>query len=551
MTRKRIRAGGLVCLLVLASIAGTAGAIEPRAGTPHPHTPVTQTKYSVSFTLESGDSVVDAGDGSDAIKNVTLDFGVDWRFDGSLGNASVDDVGIMVAGHHRNVSAVEVGPDRKRVTMELETSVNASPGDRVFAHIYNGTTPSIPESSTGERLEVAVHVSDPAGNVDGPVRVKYSVIEAHADLKTSVVARFETPQRLRVRGVLPNRGYVVVRETTASGPGDIIGVSDYVTPNHTARDVTVDLHEPLEGDAKIRLSLYRETSGNETFDAGVDEPYRNAGTMPTRTATVVVPDADAYAHGGTVWDGQTLLYEGRPNTPYELRRVTDDSEVGERVESITATPEGIVLVNTSALTVGERYVLENRLKTGVVDLDRDGDRAVSDDAMTVATQSVSASTRDGALVLDSERDEYTAWVSAEGVDDDDVRSAFGDAAVAAAGDHEGVAVRVPADGRLAVDTTGFAPGEYALTVAVPDTGLEATTTLAVAERTTETVTATPEATTTAAPTGGATTTAAESNDERGNELARTETTGPLGPLVPLVAFAAAAGLLLVRARRDR
>lgn len=546
MIRNRIRAGGLICLLVLASLAGTAGAIEPLGGTPHPHTPVTQTTYSVSFELESGDSVVTTSDGPAAVNNVTLDFGADWRFDGSVGNASVDDVILNVAGHRRNVSAVTVDDDREKVTVELETPVNASPGDRVHVHIANGTSPSITGSNTHERLTVDVFVSDPAGNVDGPARVGYSVIEAHADLKTSVVAGFETPQTLHVRGVLPNRGYVVVRAMEGSQPGDIVGVSEYVTPNHTARDIDVHLDEPLAGDTRLQLSLYRETSGNTSYDEGVDKPYRNAGTVPTRAVTAVVPDADAYATGGTVWSGQTLLYEGRPNTPYALHRVSDDGEVGERVASITATRAGVVLVNTSALTVGERYVLENQIGSGVVDLDRDGDAQVSDDAMTVATQSLSASVDDATLVLDSERDGYTARVRVDGVDADAVRAAFGDAAVSVTDGTEEIPVRVPADGRLAINATAFGSGEYDLTVTVPDTGVAATTTLTVEETATPAETATDDATATATTATTAGGSAAGNDDESDG----TRTTAPLGPLVPLVALACAA-LLFARAHGDR
>ncbi|ESP86902.1 hypothetical protein K933_16612 [Candidatus Halobonum tyrrellensis G22] len=490
--------------------------------------------------FEPGDSVVTTGGGPAAVSSVTLDFGVDEKFDGTVGNASVEDVTLYIDRQRRNVSAVTVTPDRERVTIQLETPVNASAGDRMYVHVANGTSSSILESRTGQRFEVAVSATDPAGNVAGPTRVEYSVIEAHADLQTRVVAPFETPQTLHVSGVLPNRGYVVVRETAGSETGEVVGVSEYVTPNHTRRDVDVPLNRPVADGERLQLSLYRETSGNASYDDGVDEPYRNTGTAPTRTVSVTVPDADAYAAGGTVWAGQTLLYEGRPNTPYALHRVTDDGDVGDAVSTRTASADGVVVVNTSDLAVGDRYVLVNRLKSAVVDLDGDGDRRVSDDAMTVATQSVSASVEDGSLVLDSERGGYTAWVRADGIDDDALRAAFGDATVTAAGDHEGVAVRVPADGRLAVDTTAFDRGEYSLTVAVPDTGLETTATISVsAAAATETTAA---ATTDAA--GDAAT--AEGTDD-GGAAGGTATTAPLGPLVPLVALACAA-LLFARGR---
>lgn len=552
MTQTRsIRAGVLAFVLVVSAAAGTAGAVEPKGATPHPHTPGTETTYNVGVTFESGDSVVDAGDGADTLANVTLAFGVDEEFDGSLANASVENTTVWIAGERVPVGNVTVDGGTA-VTVEFATPANVSAGDRMYVHVRNATTPTLPSYAKDRstdlrkkwknrmRFHVDVSATDPDGNVDGPTRVGYSVVEAFAWLETPVVSPAETTRTIHVRGTLPNRGYVVARELTASGPGDVVGVSDAVGHSHFPQSIPVHLDEPLTDDTRLHLSLYRETSGNDSFDLDADEPYRNDGVDAARSVSVVVPDADATAAAGTVWTGQTLLYEGRPNVPYAVHRVTDDGDVGASVTTVTATGDGVVLVNTSDLAVGERYVLASRIGSGVVDLDGDGDERVSDDAMTVATQSVAASVEGGTLVVDSERGTYTALVRADGADEATLRAAFGGAVTAAAGDGEGVPVRVPADGRVAVDTAAFAPGEYSLTVTAPDTGATATTTLTVAERT-ATATATPADTATDETTAATTSESADADGETG-------VTAPLGPLVPLVALAAAVGLL---ARRDR
>jgi hypothetical protein len=376
----------IVIAVVLAVVGGTAVALEGELSEPYPHSPGANALQRVSVTAESGDAVVQSG-----LSEVTVDFGVDQRFDGSLEN--VERVDVLVSGQDP-IPANFSTSGRGRITITPERRISLEAGDRMFFRIFNFTTPRVADS-----YRAAVTLTAGNGATD-TAKITYPITRTTLSFPNQTAPQFG-PQTLELSGTIPNSGYVGVFRTTDDGSrGELVG-STSIEPSHSPQNFTVDLNGNVTESGPLQAVAYYETTGetlnerrNGSLDPTTDRPFTNTGQVVNAVGYVETVDADARLEPGREYAPGTRLYfaGGEPETGYQLRAVQDGS-LGGAVTQFETDSDGTATFDTADLGEGQYAVTTVADPEEVVSLDGDSTTSVADDSWIVSAD-VSATTTD-------------------------------------------------------------------------------------------------------------------------------------------------------------
>lgn len=181
-SHRRVVAVSLALLTVLGAVAALpALALEPDSGSTYarPAAPGATAAYHVVVGAQPGDSITQNG-----LKTVTLDYGADPDFSGSVAGVTARDVDVRVTAPGGN-GTVPAGPvqvstnpagDRLTVTL-LSTYQNVRPGTQIIVNVrgVRNTEIAIPDPQGPRGFALDVSASGPQGNTDGPVEVRYTI----------------------------------------------------------------------------------------------------------------------------------------------------------------------------------------------------------------------------------------------------------------------------------------------------------------------------------------------------------------------------------------
>ena len=376
------------------ALGGTAAALDADTAAPYPHSPGTNTaEFPVSVVAQSGDAITGSG-----MKTMTVNFGADNRFDGSVTNVSGESVSVAVIGQsgQRTVGSYDVSTTQNgQVKITFQRPVSVSAGDRIVADVGNMTT----GSADGD-YAVGVSVSTPSGTTDGPVSVGYKVDSAELTFPNQSASQFSGQQSVTVSGVVPNAGYVAVFTVADNGSrGRLVGSSDSIIAKYNPRNYTVNLNGNVKESQQLMAVAYYESSGtnqaerlNGTFDESEDEVVKNNGQPANATGFVTTIDADGRVQAGNEYDQGARLYfaQGQPEVGYQLRAV-ENGEPGATAQQFETASNGTATIDTGGLEQGQ-YVITRIDDGSIVSLDNDSTTSAQDDSIYVTGQTFTEST---------------------------------------------------------------------------------------------------------------------------------------------------------------
>jgi PGF-CTERM protein len=370
------------------AFSGPAAALSADTAAPYPHSPGTSVdEFPVSVVAQRGDAITRGG-----MKSMTLNFGADSGFDGSVQNVSSDSVSVSIVrqNNQSTISPSNVSTNRNgQVKITFRQPVPVRAGNRIVVDVSNMTTPS----SEGV-YEVRVSATTPAGTTDGPVSVDYRVAGADLTFPNQSASQFSGNQTVTVSGVVPNAGYIGVFTVAENGSrGRLVGSTQTIIASYNSRNYTVNLTGTVEESQQLRAVAYYETSGgsqserlNGTFDPNEDAVVTNNSVPATATGFVTTLGADARLKSGTEYDQGARLYfsQGEPNTAYQVQTVKN-GEIGSTVTQFETASNGTATINTTGLDEG-RYTVTRIDDGSVVDLDNDSTTSPQDDSFFITGQ---------------------------------------------------------------------------------------------------------------------------------------------------------------------
>ena len=384
----------VVAAVAAVAVGGPAAvALEPDTAAPYPHSPgVTVQEFPVSVVAERNDAVVLNGMGA-----LTLDFGADSGFDGSVTNVSADDVEVTIISEtdQQTVGAFEVtGNSDGTVALEFTQRVEVAAGDRILVQVADMTTPS-----ADGQYSVSVSATTPGGTTDGPVSVGYRVVSASVSFPNQTASQFNDTQPITVSGVVPNAGYVGVFTVNENGSrGELVGNTEPIVAQYNPRNYTVALDGNVEASQRLEAVVFYETTGgnaavrlNGSLDPAEDEVVTNDGVPANATGYVATIDADGRITTGSEYEiGSRLFFDqGEPDTGYQVQAV-ENGMLGGVVTQFETPANGSAVVSTAGFAPGQYTI--TRLDDGsVVSLDGDSTTGAQDDSFFV-TEAVAETT---------------------------------------------------------------------------------------------------------------------------------------------------------------
>jgi PGF-CTERM protein len=384
----------VVAAVAAVAVGGPAAvALEPDTAAPYPHSPgVSVQEFPVSVVAERNDAVVLNGMGA-----LTLDFGADSGFDGSVTNVSADDVEVTIISEtdQQTVGAFEVTESSDgTVALEFTQRVEVAAGDRILVQVADVTTPS-----ADGQYSVSVSATTPGGTTDGPVSVGYRVVSASVSFPNQTASQFNDTQPITVSGVVPNAGYVGVFTVNENGSrGELVGNTEPIVAQYNTRNYTVALDGNVEASQRLEAVVFYETTGgnaavrlNGSLDPAEDEVVTNDGVPANATGYVATIDADGRITTGSEYEiGSRLFFDqGEPDTGYQVQAV-EDGTLGEVVTTFETPASGSAVVSTAGFAPGQYAI--TRLDDGsVVSLDGDSTTGAQDDSFFV-TEAVAETT---------------------------------------------------------------------------------------------------------------------------------------------------------------
>ncbi|EMA50487.1 MULTISPECIES: PGF-CTERM sorting domain-containing protein [Halococcus] len=384
----------VVSAVAAVAVGGPAAALNADTAAPYPHSPGTNVQeFPVSVVTQQSDAVVQNGMGS-----MTLDFGADNSFDGSVSNVSGEDVSVTIVGsdNQRTVGAFEVAESTNgAVALNFSQRVPVGAGDRILVEVANMTTPT----SDGD-YSVGVSTTTPDGTTDGPVSVGYRVESASLSLPNQSASQFNDSQSLSLSGVVPNAGYIGVFTVADNGSrGQLVGSTEPIIAQYTPRNYTVSLDSNVNESQRLEAVVFYETTGdtqderlNGSLDPAEDAVVTNNGAPANATGYVTTIDADGRVGAGSEYDQGARLYfdQGEASTGYQVQGVENGS-LGDVVTQFETAANGSSVIATTGFAEGQYAI--TRLDDGsVVSLDDDSTTGAQDDSFFVTGTSGAANT---------------------------------------------------------------------------------------------------------------------------------------------------------------
>ncbi|WP_228842313.1 PGF-CTERM sorting domain-containing protein [Halococcus agarilyticus] len=386
----------MTAIVVVAAVAAVAVggpaavALEPDTAAPYPHSPgTTVQEFPVSVVAERNDAVVQNG-----MSSITLDFGADNRFDGSVSNVSTDDVEITVIGasNQRTVGAFEVAESGDgTIAINFSQRVRVAAGDRILVEVAGMTTPS-----TDGDYTVSMSTTSPDGTTDGPVSVGYRVASASLTFPNQTASQFNDTQSISLSGVVPNAGYIGVFTVAENGSrGELVGSTGPIIAQYSPRNYTVALDGNVAESQRLEAVVFYETSGgnqgarlNGSFDPNEDAVVANNGMPANATGYVTTLDADGRLMAGSEYGlGARLFFDqGEPNTGYQVQAV-ENGTLGDVVTQFETPANGSAVIPTAGFGPGQ-YAITRVDDGSVVSLDGDSTTGAQDDSFFVTESAV-------------------------------------------------------------------------------------------------------------------------------------------------------------------
>jgi PGF-CTERM protein len=372
------------------AFTGSAAALEADTAAPYPHSPGTTVEsFPVSVVVQRSDAIARSG-----MKSITLNFGADSSFDGSVQNVSTESVSILISGQNntRTIGSFNVSTNRNgQVTVTFQQPVPVSAGDRIVVDAGNVTTPS--EEGT---YTVGVSATTPSGRTDGPVTVEYRVEGAELTFPNQSASQFSGNQTITVSGIIPNAGYIGVFKVAANGShGELVGNSQPIIGLYDQRNYTINLTDTVEESQRLVAVAYYETSGqtqsqrlNASFDPSEDAVVTNNSVPVNTTGFVTTVNASARVTAGTEYGQGVRLFfsQGQPNTGYRIQQFQNGTP-SQTATTFETRANGTAVITTAQLSEG-RYVITRVDNGSVVSLDNDTTTGPQDDSFFVTGQTV-------------------------------------------------------------------------------------------------------------------------------------------------------------------
>ena len=388
----------MTAIVVVSAVAAvavggpTAAALNADTAAPYPHSPGTNVQeFPVSVVTQQSDAVVQNGMGS-----MTLDFGADNSFDGSVSNVSADDIGVTIVGsdNQRTVGAFEVAESANgAIALNFSQRVPVGAGDRILVEVANMTTPT----SDGD-YSIGVSTTTPDGTTDGPVSVGYRVESASLSFPNQSASQFNDSQSISLSGVVPNAGYIGVFTVAENGSrGQLVGNTEPIIAQYTPRNYTVALDGNVNESQRLEAVVFYETAGgtqderlNGSLDPAEDAVVTNNGVPANATGYVTTIDADGRIGAGSEYQPGARLYfdQGEASTGYQVQAVENGS-LGDVVTQFETAANGSRVIATTGFAEGQYAI--TRLDDGsVVSLDDDSTTGAQDDSFFVTGTSGAA-----------------------------------------------------------------------------------------------------------------------------------------------------------------
>ncbi|EMA45338.1 hypothetical protein C449_06925 [Halococcus saccharolyticus DSM 5350] len=394
----------------------TAAALNADTAAPYPHSPGTNVQeFPVSVVTQQSDAVVQNGMGS-----MTLDFGADNSFDGSVSNVSTDDVGVTIVGsdNQRTIGAFEVAESANgAIALNFTQRVPVGAGDRILVEVANMSTPT----SDGD-YSVGVSTTTPDGTTDGPVSVGYRVESASLSFPNQSASQFNDTQSISLSGVVPNAGYIGVFTVAENGSrGQLVGNTEPIIAQYTPRNYTVALNGNVNESQRLEAVVFYETTGgtqderlNGSLDPAEDAVVTNNGVPANATGYVTTIDADGRVGAGSEYGQGARLYfdQGEASTGYQVQAVENGS-LGDVVTQFETAANGSSVIATTGFAEGQYAI--TRLDDGsVVSLDNDSTTGAQDDSFFVTgTGGAATTTENGSAEANATTANGTSEATAE------------------------------------------------------------------------------------------------------------------------------------------
>jgi PGF-CTERM protein len=396
-TRRTVFMTAVVLVSALAggvAFSGSAVALDADTAAPYPHSPgTTVDEFPVSVVAQRSDAITRNG-----MKSITLNFGADSSFDGSVQNVSAESVSVFITGQNntRTLGSFNVSTNQNgQVTVTFRQPVSVRAGDRIVVDVGNVTTPS----SDGDYV-VGVSATTPSGRTDGPVTVGYRVAGAELTFPNQSASQFSGNQTVTVSGIIPNAGYVGVFKMAENGSrGELVGSTQPILARYDTRNYTVNLSGNVKQSQRLVAVAYYETSGgsqserlNATFDPSEDNVVTNNGVPVNATGYVTTVNATARVTAGTEYDQGARLYfsQGQPNTGYRIQLLQNGTP-SQTATTFETGANGTEVITTADLNQGQ-YIITRVDNGSVVGLDNDSTTSQQDDSFFVTGQTVTQTT---------------------------------------------------------------------------------------------------------------------------------------------------------------
>jgi len=321
----RIVAVSLVLLTVFGAISALpAIALEPDSGSTYanPPAPGATAEYRVTVVAGQNDSVTRNG-----LKRVTLNYDADPDFSGSVAGVTARDVEVRITPPDANGSVpagpvdVSTNPAGDRLVITLTSAYrNVRPGSQISVRVDNvrNTEIAIPDPQGLRGFALDVTTSDPQGNTDGPVEVRYT-IDPNATAPNATESNVSAPNASasNTRTPDPAGGASTSTSTDAgtltavrAGATDTATATETTTESATATEMTAGMTTTTAAEATTTRATTEAatTTGAATTEAATTTETTTATAEATATETST--DAPASTAAETAGGGQATETTG-------------------------------------------------------------------------------------------------------------------------------------------------------------------------------------------------------------------------------------------------
>jgi PGF-CTERM protein len=325
----RIVAVSLVLLTVFGAISALpAIALEPDSGSTYanPPAPGATAEYRVTVVAGQNDSVTRNG-----LKRVTLNYDADPDFSGSVAGVTARDVEVRITPPDANGSVpagpvdVSTNPAGDRLVITLTSAYrNVRPGSQISVRVDNvrNTEIAIPDPQGLRGFALDVTTSDPQGNTDGPVEVRYT-IDPNATAPNATESNVSAPNASASNTRTPDPAGGASTSTSTdtgtltavrAGATDTATATETTTESATATEMTAGMTTTTAAEATTTRATTEAamTTGAATTEAATTTETTTETTTATAeaTATETSTDAPASTAAETAGGGQATETTG-------------------------------------------------------------------------------------------------------------------------------------------------------------------------------------------------------------------------------------------------